>query len=266
MIAKSCFSSLRAEFCAKEQWTPRQVFGPGRRPHFLLYVVLEGKGILQLRNEIYHLQPGEVFFLTPDTDYYLEADEYTPWQITWAAFSGEEAGRELAAARFSSSPVWSIPGEQERLFQYSLHLVDVFKREHSRPLEIEGALLQLISFLLPRPKVRRSETRETYLNRAKAYIDSNYCYDIRIQDIARQLGIDRSYIYRLFMELEHMAPTDYLLSRRLEHARSVLESGGSPAAAAYSCGFADPESLQYHFQNSCGMTPEEYRWSCMKEH
>ena len=113
--------------------------------------------------------------------------------------------------------------------------------------------------------MKRTETRKAYLAMAKSYMDNNYCYDIRIQNIARQLGIDRSYVYRLFMELEHMAPTEYLLLRRLEHARTMLESGCTPAEAAYSCGFADPESLQYHFQNSCGMTPEEYRWNCMKK-
>ena len=40
-------TSVQAVFCAKEQWAPRQVYGPGARPHFLLYTVLDGKGILQ---------------------------------------------------------------------------------------------------------------------------------------------------------------------------------------------------------------------------
>ena len=264
-MENSCFSSLHAVFCAREQWAPRQIFGPGRRPHFFLSVILDGKGILQVRNELFHLQAGDVFFLPPDTLFYLEADEYLPWKMAWTAFSGEETGSCLASARFSSSPVWRDPSDSERLFRYADQLVDAFERECSRPLEIEGALLQLISFLLPRPRTRRAETREMYLARAKEYMDNNYCYEIRIRDIAHQLGIDRSYVYRLFMELEHMAPSDYLMSRRLEHARSMLENGASPAETAYSCGFADPESLQYHFRNDCGMTPEEYRWKHLKQ-
>ena len=90
-----------------------------------------------------------------------------------------------------------------------------------------------------------------------------------VTEMEQELGTDReaamadmrySFIERL------CADTVVKPHESREHARSVLESGGSPAEAAYSCGFADPESLQYHFQNSCGMTPEEYRWSCMKEH
>ena len=45
-------TSVQAVFCAKEQWAPRQVYGPGARPHFLLYTVLDGKGILQYKNNI----------------------------------------------------------------------------------------------------------------------------------------------------------------------------------------------------------------------
>ena len=109
--------------------------------------------------------------------------------------------------------------------------------------------------------IRRASTRETYLARAKEYIESNYCYDIKIQDIAHQIGIDRSYVYRLFMELEHLAPSDYLLACRLRHACEMLDRGSySIVEAAYSCGFVDPESFQYHFRNIYHMTPEEYLW------
>ena len=254
-------TSVRVAFCAREQWTPRQVYGPGARPHFLLYTVLDGKGILQFKNQIFQLQSGDLFFFTPGDMFYLEADDYTPWQIAWTAFSGDELGNFLADSRFSESPVWAMPEEREQLFSYALHLVDVFEKECSRPMEINGSLMQLLSFLLPRPRIRRASTRETYLARAKEYIESNYCYDIKIQDIAHQIGIDRSYVYRLFMELEHLAPSDYLLACRLRHACEMLDRGSySIVEAAYSCGFVDPESFQYHFRNIYHMTPEEYLW------
>ena len=41
----------------------------------------------------------------------------------------------------------------------------------------------------------------------------------------------------------------------------MLDRGSySIVEAAYSCGFVDPESFQYHFRNIYHMTPEEYLW------
>lgn len=261
------FSDIQVSFCSEAQWKPKQVYGPGMRLHYQLYVVLDGKGILQIGNEIYHLQTGDTVFILPGTRIYLEADEYTPWQLAWTAFSGEQSGGYLKKNVFSDSPVRDFSDSAEQLSQYILHLVNVFERENSRLMEITGALLQLLSFLIPPQKasIRRSEIKQYHLGRAKKYLEENYCYDIRIQDISHQLGIDRSYVYRLFMELEQKSPSDYLLDIRMEKACEMLkDEKNSVAEAAYTCGFADPESLTYHFKQRLKMTPEDYKWTQLK--
>ncbi len=262
------FSDIKVSFCSEDQWKPKQVFGPGMRFHYQLYAVLSGKGILQIDNQLYYLQEGDTVFILPGTRIYLEADEYTPWQLSWTAFSGEESGTYLSRQLYSQSPVQSFRSSREQLAEYMHHLVQVFERENSRPMEITGALLQLLSFLVPSPKtsIKRKDIKQYHLGRAKQYLEENYCYDIRIQDISHQLGLDRSYVYRLFMELEEKSPTDYLQSIRMEKACAMLqEEKTSIAEAAYTCGFADPESLTYHFLQNLQMTPEDYKWTQMRK-
>ncbi len=260
----SFFSDIQVSFCSEALWKPKQVYGPGSRLHYQLYVVLSGKGILQIGNELYHLQEGDTVFILPGTRIYLEADEYTPWHLAWTAFSGEDSGSYLKDSIYGSSPVRNFLAFEEQLKEYTLHLVRVFERENSRPMEITGALLQLLSFLVPSPKasIRRSDIKQYHLGRAKQYLEENYCYDIRIQEISHQLGLDRSYVYRLFMELEEKSPHDYLVDIRMEKACAMLKDRkNSVAETAYTCGFADPESMTYHFLQRMNMTPEDYRWT-----
>lgn len=48
-------------------------------------------------------------------------------------------------------------------------------------------------------------TREhEYVNKAIGYIKSNYGYPIQISDLARHIGIDRTYLYRIFSASESM--------------------------------------------------------------
>ncbi len=262
------FSDILVSFCSESQWKPRQVYGPGMRLHYQLYVVLSGKGILQIDNELYHLQEGDTVFILPGTRIYLEADEYTPWHLAWTAFSGEQSGTYLKQTVYDRSPIHDFSGSGAQLSEYTLHLVDVFERENSRPMEITGALLQLLSFMIPSPKasIPRTEIKQYHLGRARKYLEENYCYDIRIQDISHQLGLDRSYVYRLFMELESRSPSEYLVDIRMEKACAMLqEEKNSVAETAYTCGFADPESMTYHFLQRLKMTPEDYRWTQMKK-
>ena len=264
MKNKTIVSNLKPVFCAEEKWTTSQQFGPCARPHYILGTVLDGKGILQIRNEIFHLSKGSLFLLKPQQKCYMESDEYTPWQIAWCAFSGDEAAEVLFNTVFSKSSVCRYKEDTKKLFSYFLHLIDVFEKEYSKDLEITGALLQLISCILPKELQRGAENKEHYLARAKEYIENNFCYDIRIQDIAHQIGIDRSYVYRIFMELEQIAPKDYLLNCRLNHAKKMLEeTNRNIIEIAYAYGFSDLNSLNYHFKHIYKISPEEFRWKLM---
>ena len=245
-------------FCDILQHTPKQSFGPGMRPHDNILYVSEGKGILQISNQIYHLQAGDTVLLSANEMFYLEADEYAPWTYAIAAFDGPVSD-DLRKGCFRSSPVFPVCDLSVKIEAAFFRLVENFKKSRTLQLEVDGSLLDLLSLLAPAEKKRHKGTKEMYLKKAKAYIDENYCYDIRILDIARKLGIDRSYVYRLFIESEHMAPKEYLLNCRVLHARKMLDTGKyTPAEVSWSCGFPDPESLDYHFKRYYRMTSGEY--------
>ena len=55
--------------------------------------------------------------------------------------------------------------------------------------------------LMTGPSVAEGNSYSTqYVKRAMDYMKNNYGYNIRIQDIAAAIGIDRTYLYRLFIE------------------------------------------------------------------
>ena len=73
-------------------------------------------------------------------------------------------------------------------------------------------------------------TREhEYVNKAIGYIKSNYGYPIQVSDLARYIGIDRTYLYRIFFASESMSPKQYLMQVRINAAKKMLLSG------AYTC-------------------------------
>ena len=96
--------------------------------------------------------------------------------------------------------------------------------------------------------------------KAKEYMDNNYSYHIRISDIASFVGIDRTYLYRIFMEQEHISPKQYLFQLRIRTAVSMLsDSRYTITEIAYSCGFQDASAFCNYFKKAMGVTPRQFR-------
>lgn len=252
--------SLTVHFCGTTECEPAERFGPGMRPHYILHMVLKGKGILQKGADIYHLEQGDVFLTLPDEMAYYEADEYDPWQYVWAAFDGENAP-ELIAGTFLANTCTANPEseKQDRFRERICRMAHDFQSQNYHPQELTGGLLTLLGLLMREEPGVYESTKDEYLDRAKRYIEENYNYDVRIWDLSKYVGIDRSYLYRIFMEREHMSPKQYLTECRLRVAKQMMESGKyTLTETAYSSGFVDMESMEYHFKQCENMAPQEY--------
>ncbi|MFR4122208.1 MAG: helix-turn-helix transcriptional regulator [Clostridium sp.] len=78
--------------------------------------------------------------------------------------------------------------------------------------------------------------------------------------MAHYVGIERSYLYRIFMEHENTSPKQYLLKHRLQMAAQLLcSSSCTITEAALSCGFRDAPSFCNYFRQGTGYTPKEFR-------
>jgi AraC-like DNA-binding protein len=101
---------------------------------------------------------------------------------------------------------------------------------------------------------------ETYFEKALDYIHNNYIYDIKISDIAKYLGIDSTYLYKLFKKNEKISAQKYLINYRLNMAEKMLrETDLSITEISYSCGFKDASSFHRHFRKHTGITALQYR-------
>lgn len=90
-----------------------------------------------------------------------------------------------------------------------------------------------------------------YLQQALDYLQHNYAYVIKIQDVARYVGIDRTYLYKLFTRELGISPQQYLIRLRLSMAKRLLASTDLRITEiSNSCGFADSASFCHHFRRT----------------
>ena len=123
-----------------------------------------------------------------------------------------------------------------------------------------GYFFQLLGSMQGQEPSSREDYPRQYLVKAMEYMNNNYSYNIRISDIASYVGVDRSYLYRIFMEEEHISPKQYLMRLRLRTSASMLRTSQyTITEIAYSCGFRDAAAFCSQFRKATGFTPSQFR-------
>lgn len=91
-------------------------------------------------------------------------------------------------------------------------------------------------------------------------IEDNLDGPIRVSDLATDAGLSRAHFSRAFAHSLGAPPRDYILSRRIARARTMLtDTDCSASEIAMSCGFASPSHLTTSFRREIGLTPTAYR-------
>lgn len=266
-MEKNKKEGLSIYFCGEEQCPAGHFFGPAVRPHYLLHVILNGKGIYKTKTRTYTLKAGDAFLISPMESTYYQADETEPWQYVWVGFDGLDVNTILSQTCFYSSPVYVNDTENKAIQHQASELIRTFRSPDHNPLTLQAYFYLLLSMMEGSVQASPEEFSGIYLQKALDYMQNNYSYPIRIADIASYIGIDRTYLYRLFIQEEQLSPKQYLLQLRLRTAAGMLsQSQYTITEIAYSCGFKDTAAFCNQFKKAFSYTPRRFRDIVREEH
>lgn len=237
------FRDLNPLIIGQEQCLPGHSFGPAVRNYTLIHFVDRGTGFFCKNGTRYSVGAGEAFLILPDeiTTYY--ASEDTPWQYHWIGFDG------ALTERFTSLPpvfAFSRNWASEMLSTYQAD-------EKMSEYRVTALLFQMFAdfFAVEKPN-------HHYVRKVKDYILALYMKEIRVEEIARQLNLDRRYLSRLFKEKTGKTIQEYLILVRMEAAKKQLERGASVAEAAQLCGYEDVCNFSKMFKRMYGISPGKW--------
>jgi len=96
---------------------------------------------------------------------------------------------------------------------------------------------------------------------ARDYLEENAERPVRSDELEAVTGLDRYALSRHFRATYSTSPHRFLLMRRLQRARRMIEVGEPLAEMAVGAGFSDQSHFNRHFKKAFGLTPG--RWSAL---
>lgn len=254
---------LSIYFCGSEDCLPGHSYGPAIRPHYLLHIVTEGRGSFTRNDTTYDLKKGDAFLIVPLESTFYQADQKDPWSYTWIGFDGPAAESLLSGTCFANGCVYHAQtpaSENSTFFTQVQQLLTTWLRMGRDSYSLLGQFLEILDYMRSEQIAASERYADLYLQKAKDYIQNNYSYPIRVTDIAQAVGIDRTYLYRLFMENEQVSPKQYLLRIRLSTSLKLLQTTSySITEIAFYCGFTDSAAFCNQFKAYFKETPGNFR-------
>lgn len=96
--------------------------------------------------------------------------------------------------------------------------------------------------------------------RTLSYVDEHYHENIGLETVADAVGLNPSYLSRIFKRIVKTSFHEHLARVRVEKARSLLEATDTPIyEIARVVGFGSPLTLKRNFRKIEGCTPSDYR-------
>lgn len=248
--------------CGMEKCHSAHAYGPALRDHYLIHYILDGSGSFYMDDKKYQLTKGQGFLISPNVITYYKANSDTPWTYVWVGFHGLKAETYLQRASITrQNPIFSYDGQN--LKNYIFQMMEVDKFSTYRDLKLQGLLFLFISELVknsPRNSVSKYNSAEIYVKEAINFIENNYSRPIKIQDIANNLSIDRSYFTNIFKKALQKTPQEFLLEYRMNKACELMKNPGlSISNIALSVGYTDAFNFSKMFKKNKGKSPAIYR-------
>lgn len=253
--------SLRVYNVGREQCKSLHQWGPGIRNFYLIHHIVSGKGIYKVGNKSYDIGIGNTFLIYPGTEITYIADKDDPWDYYWVGFSGNDARIIINQTDFTKeNPVICIDMD-DRFEELLMDIYHTKGNSDSSIIKMSGYLMLALSYLIEKSthkKLRQNSSIE-YTKKALEYIEYHYTEKLMVQDISDYIGISRSQLYRVFMELYQKSPMDIILEYRIRMACQLLKTSKlSIGSVGYSVGFEDNLYFSRAFKKVMGLSPREY--------
>ncbi|KAB7530410.1 helix-turn-helix domain-containing protein [Flagellimonas olearia] len=91
------------------------------------------------------------------------------------------------------------------------------------------------------------------------YINNHLNKELKLDFLSKVRFISKFHLLRLFKKYYGQTPKQYIIDKRIEQAKLLLQGGKTVTDTCFEVGFDTPSSFSTLFKSRVGLTPNEFR-------
>lgn len=230
-------------------------FGPSVRNQYIIHYVLSGTGYFN-GNKV---SGGEGFLITPGLHEEYYADKDNPWSFIWII--SEDDSMQYYFDRHNANTQTGIFNLYN---SYKLlPIVEQLKGVIDEPCsstQLSELFLRMYHSCTAKETNNYSSITKAYFDFSVNYIKLNLHTPLSVAELCQKLGITQPYLYRIFMQQAGCSPKQYIMQRKLEQAKKLLEQTVySISQIGNTIGFENVLEFSKFFSKHTCLSPTAYR-------
>lgn len=218
-------------------------------PEIVIYIDADGQ--TEINGKVSHIKSGSVAVInasSPHSEHHLKK-----CKLIYFGLESDD-GLPLPA-----EGVYHKVAIFEKLQNIAERICKEVKNQEMGHELIASARLVEFVVLFGRSVEKEKESDKT-LDYCADYFRENYALQINVKEVAEAYGFDYERFRKEFKDSFHVAPKQFIVEQRLNHAYSMLCDGElSCTDVAMYCGFSDGSQFSKMFKKRYGVSPDKLK-------
>ena len=259
------FPDIRLEKCVVSEYSPSQTDTVNVGKGSLFVIVKEGKGSVSISDKRYVITKGNGIAVCQCENISIKSDSIEPFTLLLIHITGKSTHSIIAAIeKCENGPMLNL-GINSRVYDTANELIGECSKSYNTDYSILLAFYDFINSIDEQYLERKIPTKNVYMTRAVEYIKKNYNKNISVENIANLLGIERSYLSRLFKTHKNKSTQNYIIDYRMHKAKKMFEEEDmNVSQVCAAVGYTNIYCFSRIFKSRVGMPPKEYMENCRK--
>ena len=262
--------ALKQPFCCTEAgiFYAREHFNTIRdkKDSCLIFLTLEGCGIITQGNTTVKLGPGKALFMncrSPQS--YCTDPETGKWTHYWIHTDGEGV-KALEELLLTESRIRAFDADDSLIPLFDKVLKNMENQSSYTILTVSLAIHQILTRLITHNTVAVNANQKA-IRKTADYLSMHYKESMDLDHLLNMANMSKSYYVRQFRQYIGTTPYNYLLSVRITKAKEMLEvTDMTIHEIAMETGFSDDASFSTRFSSMTGISPLKYRKTAITRH
>lgn len=241
-------------------------------PFSELFYVVSGSGSFLAEDMEFPVGKNDMVIINPHVQHTEKSLQTTPLEyivlgIDGLTFSFESIAstQEGITIHTASGAVHKYNMHNSNIYAYlNIMLEEISHKEENYETVCQNLLEVLLTCMLRNNHLSIIPNSNLNLNREctqiKNYLDANYSENITLDTLASFTHMNKYYLAHAFTKYMGISPINYLLEKRIQEGKSLLESTSySIAQVSGLLGFSSQSYFSQAFKKATGKTPIQYR-------
>lgn len=245
---------------------------PHSHPFSELFYVVNGNGSFVAEGREFSVCKNDMVIINPHVEHTEKSRDTSPLEYIVLGIDGLSFSFEKMASAPDAVSVQSASGtahkynvQNTNVYAYlNIMLEEISSKEENYEAVCQNLLEVLLICMLRNGNLSIIQSSNTILSREcmqiKNYLDSNYSENITLDTLASITHMNKYYMAHAFTKYTGLSPINYLLQKRIQEGKSLLESTTySIAQISAMLGFSSQSYFSQAFKKSTGTTPIQHR-------